>query len=76
MKVCTMMEKKELPITMMDGLKIHLKVHVITRRLHLIRWSSQKFKIKTTNKKNADAFVQTFVDNKRKQLEKNLSAAQ
>ena len=48
MKVCTMMEK-ELPKTMMGGLKIYSKVHVITRCLYSTQRSNKEFQIKIAN---------------------------
>ena len=48
MKVCTMMEK-ELPKTMMGGLKIYSKVHVITRYLYSTQRSNKEFQIKIAN---------------------------
>ena len=49
MKVCTMME--ELPKTKMGGLKIYLKVHLITRHLYSVWWNSKEFQLKIANKK-------------------------
>ena len=45
------MMEKELPKTVMGGLNIYLKVHLITRRLYSIRWSSKEFQIKIANEK-------------------------
>ena len=45
------MMEKQLPKTVIRGLKICLKVHLITRHLYSIRWSSKEFQIKIANEK-------------------------
>ena len=66
MKVCTMME--ELPKTLMGGLKIYLKVHLITRRVHSTRWSIKDFQIKIGNESWFNvSFLAKFVENKTRQ---------
>ena len=51
MKVYLIMEKMELPATVMGDLKLYLKVHLIPCCLHAIWWSSNNFQIKIANEK-------------------------
>ena len=56
--------------------KTYLKVHLITRRLCSIRWSSKEFQIKITNEKPQVELCKHLLTISVSSLRKNLSAAQ
>ena len=62
--------------TLMGGLKIYLKVHLITRRLHSLRWSCKEFQIKSLNEKTQVQLCKHLLTRNINSLKNIVSAAQ